>query len=183
MAKFVDFDALDRDLENCVQQHAASSAASAPSPGPAEDHGDCPNHDNLYCAIRQFDDEKFVQDLINQLVDIAKDPVQTERQTDRLKDILDRYQEQPQLVDPYLGRSVSRRARASVLSSLGFLGAWVASLISHVKVFADAKSDENRKVANLSLTILRFLTKVYLRCFVYFRLLLMMMSFSFVDIR
>ncbi|XP_055338499.1 tubulin-specific chaperone D-like [Paramacrobiotus metropolitanus] len=114
-------------------------------PSTAADDGDREagetDNENMSFSLRQFHDDGFIDSLIKSIPSIALNPSDVERQTYRLKDILDRYQEQPQLVDPFLGR-------------------WVQELIVYVKAYADEPSESSKKTANLSLTVLRLLTKL-----------------------
>ena len=63
-----------------------------------------PEETHASFALRRFEDEPFVADLIRNIPEISKDEVKSEVSVYRLKDILDRYQEQPQLIDAYLGK-------------------------------------------------------------------------------
>jgi hypothetical protein len=72
-----------------------------------EQHEDPTEETHVSFALRRFENEDFVTEIIGGIPEIVQDPVKSESRLDRLKDLLDRYQEQPQLVDPYLGSSSS----------------------------------------------------------------------------
>lgn len=55
-------------------------------------------------ALRRFENEDFISDLIKDIPEIVSRTQDIEARIYRLKDLLDRYQEQPQLVDPYLSK-------------------------------------------------------------------------------
>ncbi|OQV19145.1 Tubulin-specific chaperone D [Hypsibius exemplaris] len=132
----------DGVVNDSINKSTDSAANESINKSADDGHGEDPTEEtHVSFALRRFENEEFITTLIKDIPKIVHDSVDLEARTERLKDLLDRYQEQPQLVDPYLGP-------------------WIADLMLFVKKFAETRSEENKRTADLCLTILRMLTKL-----------------------
>lgn len=62
----------------------------------------------LSCALESFTEYREVSDLIDKLSHIYADKLEVEIQAERYTLILDQYQEQPHLLDPYLDSMLTK---------------------------------------------------------------------------